>query len=86
VLTTPPPGWASWQRIINGRDVPDWSSVVVAAVPIPVVARVVWATDGEQWVEGLAIRWTRSLVLVELRDPRCSTVGPWLDASDVKRP
>ena len=30
---TPPPSWATWQKIINGRDVPDRSTVVEAPTP-----------------------------------------------------
>ena len=81
MLTTPPPSWATWQRIVNDTGVRD----APRRDPIPVVARVVWATDGEEHLPGQAIAWTRSEVLVELRDPRCATVGPWLLATDVRR-
>ena len=53
--------------------------------PIAVSARVVWETDGEEQADGWAIRWTRDVVLVELRDPRCATVGAWLAPWDVTR-
>lgn len=85
MLTTPPPSWATWQRIINDRGVPDQRLVTTASAPIPVVARIVWGTDGEEHIPGSAIRWTRMLVLVELRDPRCATIGAWLDPKDVRR-
>jgi hypothetical protein len=81
VLTTPPPSWATWQRIINDTGVRD----APRREPIPVVARVVWSTDGEEHLPGQAIAWTSSEVLVELRDPRCATVGAWLPAADVRR-
>jgi hypothetical protein len=81
VLTTPPPSWATWQRIVNDTGVRD----APRRDPIPVLARVVWATDGEEHLPGEAIAWTSSEVLVELRDPRCATVGAWLPASDVRR-
>lgn len=64
---------------------PDRSSVVDAAEPIPITARIVWGEDGEQPVDGVAVKWTRDLVLVEVRDPRCATIGPWLHVTDVKR-
>ena len=81
MLTTPPPSWATWQRIVNDIGVHE----APRREPIPVVARVVWATDGEEHVECEAIAWTRTEVLVELRDPRCATVGAWLPATDVRR-
>ena len=81
MLTTPPPSWATWQRIVNDTGVRQ----APRRDPIAVLARVVWATDGEEQVQGQAIAWTRSEVLVELRDPRCATVGPWLPAKDVRR-
>ena len=85
MLTTPPPSWAFWQRIINSHDVPDPSTVVAAPEPIPVSARIVWGEDGEELVLGRAIRWTDQLVLVELRDTRSATIGPWLNTRDVRR-
>ena len=44
----PAPSWATWQKIINDRGVPDPRTIVDAAEPIPVVARIVWSTDGEE--------------------------------------
>ena len=84
-MLTTPPSWETWQRIINGQDVPDRRDVTTATEPIPVVTRIVWGVNGEEHVDERAIRWTFDLVLVELRDPRSSTVGPWLAASDVRR-
>ncbi len=72
---TPPPSWRFWQEITNGRLVPDQRLVTTLKTPIPVTARVPWAVDGEDPLDGWAIRWTRDLVLVELRDPRCATSG-----------
>ena len=54
MLTTPPPSWASWQSIINSHDVPDRSTVVTADEPVPVVARIVWATTTGGRREGLS--------------------------------
>jgi len=33
---------------------------------IPVTARVVWERDGEEWVDGLALRWDSDHVYVEI--------------------
>jgi hypothetical protein len=46
----------------------------------------VWADDGEEFIDTMAIRWTRSHVLVHLKDdPRCATIGAWLKPDDVRR-
>lgn len=85
MLQTPPPSWAKWQKVINAVEIPPRDQFVDAPAPIPVVARIVWGTDGEEWVPGEAIRWTGTAVLVELRDPRSETLGPWLAPDDVRR-
>ncbi|MBA2478405.1 MAG: hypothetical protein H0V38_07325 [Sporichthyaceae bacterium] len=82
---TPPPSWRFWQEITNGQPVPEQSLVTTPETPIPVTARIVWAVDGEERLDGWAIRWTRDQVLVELRDQRCATVGAWLAPADLKR-
>lgn len=84
-LATPPPSWAKWQRVINNRPPAQPTRVPLQPQPIEVLARVVWATDGEEWVPGLAVRWTREVVFVELRDERAETLGAWLVAGDVRR-
>lgn len=76
-----PPSWRSWQRILNDVGARSY----VRRDPIPVRARIVWADDGEEYLDGWAIAWTGDAVLVELRDPRCSTVGAWLSPIDVSR-
>jgi len=55
--------------------------------PIPVVARVVWQTAGEEQVEGYATRRSGRSVFVTPRAVRCrnGTLGVWLDAGDVAR-
>jgi hypothetical protein len=79
-------GWWDWQAVLNADFPPPPVPARNAREPVPVVARVVWERDGEERVECLAIRWTRTHVLVDLsRDRRCSTVGAWLRADDVKR-
>lgn len=52
----------------------------------PVRARIVWAEDGEEWIEARATRWTRLHVFVEWRDRRLAgAIGVWLVAADVVR-
>lgn len=40
----------------HARGIPDQPK------PIPVRARVVWEGDGEEWVDGMARRWSRNAV------------------------
>jgi len=59
--------------------------VTTAAAPIAVTARIVWGKDGEEHVPASAIAWTSTLVLIELRDPRCATIAAWFDPADLRR-
>jgi hypothetical protein len=47
--------------------------------------RVVWAVDGEQWMQGRASRWTTRHVFVELADARLATLGVWVTPAEVRR-
>jgi hypothetical protein len=42
--------------------------------PVPIVARIVWADDGEEFIETVAAGWTGQNVYVRLPD-RLPTVG-----------
>jgi hypothetical protein len=53
--------------------------------PVPIVARIVWAVDGEEHVDTVALGWTGQAVYVRLVDRRCQTNAIWLDGADVKR-
>lgn len=74
--------WRYWQEILNAlpaRDLPD-------RVPVAVAARVVWADDGQEWLDGEAERLDPGeAVYVRLHDRRCSTLGVWLHPDDVRR-
>lgn len=63
----------------HARGIPDQPN------PIPVRARIVWEGDSEEWLNGMAKRWTRDAVFVSLDDVRLRTVGVWLHPSDVRR-
>lgn len=52
---------------------------------IEINARVVFAGDGEQLLEGTAVRWTRQHVCVRIGDPRLQTAYVWLAPADVTR-
>lgn len=48
-------------------------------------ARVMFETDGEQWLDGIARRWWQQHVCVELEDPRLRVRYVWVSAADVRR-
>jgi hypothetical protein len=50
--------------------------------PVPITARVVWADDGEEHLDTVALGWTGRDVYVRRRY-RLTSV--WLDAADVTR-
>lgn len=52
---------------------------------IDVTVRLVWEKDGEEHIDGHAIRWTSSVVYVEFDDRRIRTTGVWVAAGDVVR-
>jgi hypothetical protein len=59
--------------------------VPFATEPIDVVARVVFEQDGGRWVRGLAVGWTKELVMFELAEPDSDTITVRLYPEDVKR-
>ena len=52
--------------------------------PIPVQVRLAFSA-GEEWVDGLAMEWTRELVRVATRDQRLHPRVMWVRAGDVRR-
>jgi hypothetical protein len=74
-----------WQRVLNERFPPHARRLADRSDPIRGQARVVWERDGEQWVPGVAIRWDRQHVLVQLNDLRCTSIGVWLPPTDFRR-
>ena len=52
---------------------------------MPIVARIVWADDGEEHIETEALGWSNGDAYVRLPDSRWRFTAVWLDASDVKR-
>jgi hypothetical protein len=53
--------------------------------PVPVVARVVWEDDGEEYMETEAVGWSGQLVAVRVSDRRYRLTSVWLNAADVAR-
>lgn len=64
-----------WQGEQN-RQQPGWS---------PGQVRVVWAEDGEEYLETVALGWTGRNVYVRMPGPRYRFTAVWLDAADVTR-
>ena len=75
--------WSPGQKILNdtGARVPEHTF----NQPVPIVARIVWADDGEEHIETVAAGWSGQLVYVRLPDTRYRLTSVWLDASDVRR-
>jgi hypothetical protein len=53
--------------------------------PVPIVATIRWAVDGEEHIDTEALGWTGQAVYVRVPDPRCRTNAIWLDGVDVQR-
>jgi hypothetical protein len=53
--------------------------------PVPVVARIVWEDDGEEYIDTEAAGWSGQLVYVRVPDRRYRLTSVWLDAADVTR-
>jgi hypothetical protein len=52
---------------------------------VPIVAWVVWADDGEEYIDTWAAGWSGQLVYVRLPDRRYRLTSVWLRAEDVRR-
>jgi len=80
----PPPPWeAGRQGILNALEaqMPEH----IFKTPVPIVARIEWADDGEEHLETVALGWTGQHAYIRLPDPRCRFTAVWLDAADVTR-
>ena len=77
------PGWSPGQKILNdtGAREPEHTF----RRPVPIVAHIVWADDGEEHLETVALGWTGRDVYVRMTDRRYQLRAVWLDAADVKR-
>ena len=52
---------------------------------MPIAARIVWADDGEEHIDTVALGWTGRDVYVRKTDTRYRLRVVWLDAADVTR-
>jgi hypothetical protein len=73
--------WSPGQAILNdtGARQPEHTF----HQPVPIVARIVWADDGEEYVETVALGWSGRYV--RMSEPRYQLRAVWLDAADVTR-
>jgi hypothetical protein len=74
-----------YQKVLNE----DWPPPAIARTlknaraSIEVEARLILDRDGETWMPGRALRWTRHHVLVEVADPRLEVSRIWLAPHDL---
>jgi hypothetical protein len=73
--------WDS-QEITNGLEVREPDHTL--SPPVPIVATIRWAVDGEEHIDTEAVGWTGQAVYVRVADPRCRTNAIWLDGADVQ--
>jgi hypothetical protein len=75
--------WSPGQRILNdtGARMPEHR----LDPPVPVVARIAWEHDGEEYLKTVALGWTHRDVYVRVTDTRYQLRAVWLDAADVSR-
>ena len=75
--------WSPGQKILNdtGARQPEHTF----HQPVTIVARIVWADDGEEHIDTVAAGWSGQNVYVRLPDPRYRLTSVWLNAADVKR-
>lgn len=71
--------WRDSKGQPHARGIPDQPN------PIPVHVRVVWEGGGEEWIDGMASRWTANAVFVAVDDERRRTIGVWVRPEDVRR-
>ena len=76
-------GWSPGQPILNstGARMPEHTF----GQPVPITARIVWADDGEEQVDKVALGWTGKDVYVRMPDRRYRLTACWFDATDVTR-
>lgn len=79
------PGPPPVQKILNQEFPANARQLKDQPNPIKVTVRIVWEHDGEEWIEGTAIRWDRTHVLVSFGDRRNPTIGAWVRPADVRR-
>lgn len=80
-----PPHVEVWRNVLNEHWPGAPASYRRRDNPLPVRARIVWQEFGEEYLDGLAVRWDSAHVYVEIDDRRLMTNGVWLKPLDVYR-
>jgi hypothetical protein len=80
----PPPPWEEGRQDIRNA-LEAQMPAHTFKTPVPVVARIVWEHDGEEFIETVAAGWSGQNVYVRLPDRRYRLTSVWLDAADVRR-
>lgn len=76
------PGPERSQAVLNWSAPPaDVMRALHNHAAVAVTVRVVWDVDGEQVLDGVAVRWWQRHVYVELVDRRLRTTGVWVAAA-----
>jgi hypothetical protein len=75
--------WSPVQVIVNstGARMPEHT----LDPPVPIVARIMWEEDGEEYIDTVAAGWGGRLIYVRVPDRRYLLTSVWLAAADVKR-
>jgi hypothetical protein len=76
-------GWSPGQAIVNSTGAREPRAHLSRAGADR--GRIVWADDGEQYLETVALGWTGRNVYVRMTDTRYRLRAVWLDAADVTR-
>jgi hypothetical protein len=73
------PAWSLGQAILNdtGAREPEHTF----HQPVPITARIVWAEDGEEHIDTVALGWTGRDVYVRITDTRYQLRAVWLDVT-----
>jgi hypothetical protein len=79
----PKPPWDNGQAILNSTGAREPEHTF--RQPVPVTVRVVWAEDGEERIDTVALGWTGRNVYVRMEGPMYRFTAVWLDAADVTR-
>ena len=74
-----------WQAITNEREVPPRRLQRELPAPIPVRVRLVWARDGVEFVDTVALGWAGQLVRVQVHDRRSRAAAARVHFEHVQR-
>jgi hypothetical protein len=79
----PQPGWSPGQTILNSTRTREPQQTFPQ--PVPIVARNVWADDGDEYPNTVALGWTGRNAYVRMPDRRYQFTAVWLNAADITR-